>query len=60
MEEGLNGFFIQLCKDAMKDLKKHKTSYVFSKEHVDYIKNQKGFENITYTETDGIFSLVLA
>lgn len=60
MDEGINSFFIQLCKDAMKDLKKHKTAYVFSLEHIDYIKKQKGFENISYTESDGIFSLHLA
>lgn len=60
MDEGINSFFIQLCKDAMRDLKKHKTAYVFSLEHIDYIKKQKGFENISYTESDGIFSLHLA
>lgn len=60
MDEGINSFFIQLCKDAMKDLKKHKTAYVFSLEHINYIKKQKGFENISYTESDGIFSLHLA
>lgn len=58
--EGLNSFFVQLCREAMQDLKKHKTAYVFSFSHVEYIKKQKGFENITYTESDGIYSLHLA
>lgn len=58
--EGENSFFIQLCKDAMKDLRKHKTAYVFSMDHIDYIKKQKGFENISYTEADGVYSLKLA
>lgn len=64
VDDEVNGYFNQICKDAMKELntaspkcEKLNTYYVFKQEHVDYIKSQKGFEDVKCIKEDGYFIL---
>jgi hypothetical protein len=54
-----NSDFLAVCRDAISQMKKHRTAYVFSTDQVNYIKSQKGFENIKVRDDDGIFYLTL-